>query len=208
MNRRALLRSVSLAVPFVAGCTTGMNSSDETPESSTPTVTVTPTDTPTETATSQSDCPGSSSNYSWQMSGAWQVDLAVKNRDEVSHTVRVEIVHHGSEPCHHSTSTPACRSPEKVITPFEQTFELPAEETQTFEDIALDLWEAWIDDYTVQVQIEDVEPSRQDSAFAYEKGAKESIGADEYEQADFYVCDGASKSVNAIISDGTPQTTP
>lgn len=208
MNRRALLRSVSLSVPFVAGCTTGMTSLDETPESPTPTVTVTQTDTPTETATSQSDCAGSSSNYSWQMSGTWQVDLAVRNRDGVSHTVRVEIVHHGSEPCHHSKSTPTCQSPEKVITPFEQEFELPANETQTVEDIALDLWEEWIDDYTVQVQIEDVEPSRQDSAFAYEKGAKESIGADEYEQADFYVCDDALRFVNATISDGAPQTTP
>ncbi|MFT4883348.1 MAG: hypothetical protein ACI8U4_000853 [Natronomonas sp.] len=165
-----------------------------------------PTDTPA-SETPGAECPGTSADYSWETTGSWHIGFAVSNDDEESYTATVEVIHHGSEPCHHAESTP-CESPEKYVTAFERTFDLGPDESRTFTDIPLELWDSWIDDSTLQVRVENEDTNSRDRVFAYEKGAKEPVGPDEYERADFYVCDGTERRLDVILSNGTPHATP
>ncbi|MEF8799704.1 MAG: hypothetical protein V5A38_00280 [Halolamina sp.] len=152
------------------------------------------------------ECRDSSSESSWETTGSWNLDVVVTNDDAVGYTVTVDVQHRGTEPCHHAETTP-CQMPEKSERAFERTFDLGADESRRFTDIPLELWEDWIDDYTVRVRIETGDTTASDSVFGYETGANEPVGADEYDRADFYVCDGADRTIESTIVDGSPNTT-
>lgn len=164
------------------------------------------TDSPTPSERTGTECRDSSSETSWETAGSWDLDVVVTNNDAVAYTVSAEILHTGTEPCHHAETTP-CEMPEKSETPFERTFDLPAGGSRTFSELTLELWEDWIDEYTVRVRIETGDTTATDSVFGYETGANEPVGADAYDRADFYVCDGADRTIESTIADGTPNTT-
>lgn len=164
------------------------------------------TDSPTPSETARTECQGASTDVSWKTGGSWDVDILVTNDDAVAYTVTATVVHAGSEPCHHVESTP-CQMPEQSKTAFDRTFGLEADESRTFRDVTLELWEDWIDDYTVEVRVENDGSPSSDRVFAYETGAKEAVGTDEYDRADFYICDGADRTIESTVSNGTPHTT-
>lgn len=136
-----------------------------------PNSTDSPTDTPSPSKTAEIDCQGTATDDSWDMEGAWQADITVSNDDDRSYRVSVELIHHGSEPCHHAETSP-CQMPEKRVTAFDRTIALESDKSVTFPDITLELWETWIDDYTVEIRIEDEDTASQDRVFAYETGAR------------------------------------
>ncbi|MEF8773247.1 MAG: hypothetical protein V5A23_03985 [Halobacteriales archaeon] len=198
-TRRSILElgGAALGAGF-AGCLNGGGSNTRDTSTDSP--------APSGTTTSAAERQDSPTDYSWETAGSWQAHVAVSNDDEIPYTVAVTVTHHGSKPCHHVESTP-CHSPEKYETPFERVFDLAVGESKTTPAVALELWGDWIDDYTVQLRIENGDTSSRGRVLAYERGAKEAVGGDEYERADFYVRNGAERDITATISNGELHTT-
>lgn len=195
LSRRSILKRGGVALGAALGGCRGFSDSADSG-----------TDSPTPSERTGTECQDSSSEASWETAGSWDLDVVVTNDDPVAYTVTAAIFHMGTDPCHHAETAP-CEMPEKSETAFERTFDLAAGGSRTISELTVELWEGWIDDYTVRVRIETADRMASDSVFGYETGANEPVGSDEYDRADFHVCDGADRTIESTIADGTPNRT-